>query len=89
MFQVEFDGKGLFRIVHPKSGMKGAWATYRDLATLTLKVSAPTGPQEKTYVAGTAYGLLPKAETVYEVIPQPTETSMVDVPTGKDSRSSG
>ncbi len=63
MFKLQMDYNGRFRILH-KSGATSEWTHYRSLATLEH--------DGKTYVAGSEYGLLPKAETVYEVTALPT-----------------
>jgi len=55
-FKLEMDWHGQFRIVAP-DGQAGEWAKYTSLAHLLWKGAH--------YVAGTEYGLLPQAETVY------------------------
>jgi len=77
--KIQFDYRGRFRIVAP-DGTTGDWSGYTSLATLTW--------QGKTYIAGSAYGLLPKNECVYEISPIKTapDDSMtwIDSADGKD-----
>jgi hypothetical protein len=70
-FTIEYDNHGRFRIVAGVAGNRkeGDWSTYTGIATLTLG----TGPTAKTYIASSEYGLLPKAETVYEITAQSSE----------------
>lgn len=60
---IQMDYNARHRIILQESDsslvVEGEWADYRSLAILQHN--------GKTYIAGTAYGLLPKAETVYEI----------------------
>lgn len=47
--------------------VEGEWADYRSLASLVWEGELDGRQVRKTYIAGTEYGLLPKAETVYEI----------------------
>lgn len=59
----------MFRITTDDETVKGEWSSYRSLAILVH--------DNKTYVAGSAYGLLPKEETVYEISAIPSKNEMV------------
>lgn len=61
--KIQFNHYGQFRII-AEDGTKGRWSSYRSLATLEHG--------GKTYIAGSEYGLLPKAEVVYEFTELPT-----------------
>jgi hypothetical protein len=66
--KIEFDFHGQFRIV-ATTGEVGAWVPYACIAMLQVN--------KKTYIAGSAYGLLPKCETVYELTEQQTTSQEV------------
>lgn len=53
---------------HNLRQVEGEWADYRSLAVLQHN--------GKTYIAATEYGLLPKAETVYEITAKETTVDM-------------
>ena len=57
-FSLQSDYYGNFRITH-SSGVTGEWADYRSIAVLKLN--------GKTFIAGSDYGLLLPAETVFEL----------------------
>lgn len=79
MFKIQYDYCGRFRIVHEKSGKASEWTRYQSLAT--IKVDG------RTYIAGSAYGLLSQDEKVFEITPQKTKTDKsmewTDSSTGK------
>lgn len=58
-FSLQFNFHGDLRIVHNPSGETGEWADYRSIAVLKLN--------GKTFIAGSDYGLLLPAETVFEL----------------------
>lgn len=58
-FSIQFNFHGDLRIVHNPSGETGEWANYRSIAVLKLN--------GKTFIAGSDYGLLLPAETVFEL----------------------
>ena len=70
MFKIEYNQHGSFRIVEIATGHTGEWATFRDIATLKTEAG--------TYIAGSEYGLLPQAETVYLIAPHPTTLQEVE-----------
>lgn len=66
-FKFQMDPRGNFRIVHTASGKEGASAAYKGIATLEHA--------GRMYAAVSAYyeGNLP-IETVFEIVPQTTES---------------
>ena len=68
-FSIQFNFHGDLRIVHNPSGETGEWADYRSIAVLKLN--------GKTFIAGSDYGLLLPAETVFE-LPEALPTSIDD-----------
>ncbi len=62
--RIQYDFNGRFRIL-AEDGTAGDWAYYQTVATLQHG--------GKTYIAGTNYGLLPTADTVYELTAIPTQ----------------
>lgn len=69
---IQMDYNARHRIILQESDsslvVEGEWADYRSLAVLHHN--------GKTYISGTAYGLLPKAETVYDITPVETTIDM-------------
>jgi len=63
-FKHQMTCNGFHRIVAP-DGTAGALVPYTSLAMLSW--------HERTFVAGSQYGLLPKAETVYELTNKATK----------------
>lgn len=64
--KLQFDYLGRFRILAPDGETASPWENYRSIAVLHY--------QGKSYIAASQYGLLPQAETVYELgAVQPTE----------------
>lgn len=69
---IQMDYHARHRIILQESDsslvVTGEWADYRSLAVLQHN--------GKTYISGTEYGLLPQAETVYEINPIETTVDM-------------
>lgn len=68
-FLVQFDYSGNFRIVHCPPGqphfVASEWKPYNSIAVLRY--------ENKVYIAGSAFGLLPEEATVYELTEAPTK----------------
>jgi hypothetical protein len=67
-FKIQYDAAGRFRIVRSVAGQvetRSPWTGYKSLAILNHKGTL--------YVASSEYGLLPRADTVYELKPRETE----------------
>jgi hypothetical protein len=73
MFKIQFDAKGRFRIRAYDGAVilaEGEWASYQSVATLEYG--------GETFIAGSAFGLLPEAETVYCLSRDGIETGELD-----------
>jgi hypothetical protein len=78
MFTIQYDGVGRFRIAQRMGSSEhfSAWTDYDQLATLQV--------EDKVYVAGTGYGLLPRSEQVYQLTPQYTMWKEADATVGEE-----